>query len=74
MQLIMALSTEYNSFPMTLDHLAFPRHLPFEISQFPHVVNFYLPLSGPTPFALVGEEAFSQFGAIFVHQRVGFQV
>jgi len=70
----MALSTEHHCFPMSLDHLAFPRHLPFEISQFPHVVYFYLPLSGSTPFALVGEEAFSQFGAIFVHQRVGFQV
>ena len=59
---------------MTLDHLALPRGLSFEISQFPDVVNFYLPLSGSTPFALVGEEAFSQFGAIFVPQRIGFQV
>ena len=50
----MALSTEHHCFPMSLDHLAFPRHLPFEISQFPHVVYFYLPLSGSTPFALVG--------------------
>jgi len=53
----MTLSTEYHCFPITLDHLAFPRDLSFEVSQFPDMVNFYLSLSGPAPFALVSEQA-----------------
>jgi len=44
---------------MTLYHLAFPRYLSFEVSQFPDMVDFYLPLSGSTPFALMGEQALS---------------
>ena len=70
----MALSTEYHCFPLTLYHLAFPGDLSFQASQFPHVVYFYLPLPGSTPFTLLCQEALPQFSAIFVHPRGGVEV
>lgn len=53
----MTLSAEYHGFSVTLDHLAFPRDLSFEVPQFPDMVNFYLSEPCSAPFALVSEEA-----------------
>jgi hypothetical protein len=38
------------------------------------MVDFHLPFSGSTPFALLCEEAFSQFRSTFVLQYVWFEV
>jgi hypothetical protein len=70
----MTLGAEYHGFPMTLDHLAFPCSLSFEVSQFPDVVDFYLSLSSLTPFALVCKQALSQLGSISVHPGIGFEI
>src|SRR6266496_5122654 len=70
----MTLGTEYHGFPMTLNHLAFPRNLPFEVPQFPDMVDFYLSLSGFTPFALLCKQTLSQLGSISVHPGIRFEV
>ncbi len=52
MEFLMALDAQHHCFAPPLDHLAFPRRLAFQISQFSDMVYFHLTASDTAPFAL----------------------